>query len=104
MSRDRAVAAIAHHLAEALLVALEVSHVARSAAHEVATRPEAAQRAPGALLDVVDLSERIGVSVKTIYSWRSRRVPYGPPAIKVGKYLRWKQEVVSEWIATQQEE
>lgn len=55
-----------------------------------------------ALLTVEDVSARLGVAVQTIYQWRARKPhPYGPPAFKVGKYLRWTPEAVDAWIAEQ---
>jgi predicted DNA-binding transcriptional regulator AlpA len=55
------------------------------------------------LLSVEEVARELGVAVKTVYQWRSRKpAPYGPPAIKVGKYLRWKPEVVQAWIDAQQ--
>lgn len=57
------------------------------------------------LLTIDDVAEELGVSVKTIYQWRSRHpVPYGPPAIKVGKYLRWRPDTLREWIDAQSTE
>lgn len=46
---------------------------------------------------------RLSVPVKTIYDWRSRPVPYGPPAMKVGRHLRWRAEVVDGWLTEQVE-
>lgn len=57
-----------------------------------------------ALLTVEEVAEILRVAVKTVYQWRSRRPPYGPEPIKVGKYLRWKPEVVQAWIDAQQPE
>lgn len=54
-----------------------------------------------ALLTVEDVAEKLGVAVQTIYRWRTQRPPYGPAAFKVGKYLRWKPEVVEAWIDAQ---
>lgn len=57
------------------------------------------------LLTVEDVAEQLGVAVKTVYQRRSRRPEaYGPPAFKVGKYLRWKPEVVQAWIDAQEPE
>ncbi|MBN9208184.1 MAG: helix-turn-helix domain-containing protein [Microbacterium ginsengisoli] len=57
----------------------------------------------GRLLTVDDVAERLQVAVKTVYQWRARKPEaYGPPAIKVGKYLRWKPEVVDAWIDAQE--
>lgn len=104
--RDRAVAAIAHHLAEALMIALEVvqaTRVARSGpdSESPRTQPPTAQRAPGALLTVEDVAEKLGVAVQTIYRWRTMRPQQGPEAMKVGKYLRWKPEAIEAWIGGQ---
>ncbi|WP_300267719.1 helix-turn-helix domain-containing protein [Microbacterium sp.] len=52
-------------------------------------------------MTIEDVAETLGVAVQTIYQWRARAVPYGPPAFKVGKYLRWKPEVVEAWIGAQ---
>jgi len=104
--RERAVAAIAHHLAEALLIALEAAQDPRKAPPEPVAAPPtppAAQRAPGALLTVEDVAEKLGVAVQTIYRWRTMRPVHGPQAFKVGKYLRWKPEVVAAWLATHTE-
>lgn len=54
-----------------------------------------------ALLTVEEVASILKVPVKTIYDWRSRPVPYGPPAMKVGRYLRYKPEVVEAWIDSQ---
>lgn len=54
-----------------------------------------------ALLTVEEVASILKVPVKTIYDWRSRPVPYGPPAMKVGRYLRYKPEVVEAWIDAQ---
>lgn len=90
-------------LAEALLIALE-SAQNHGAPRPTAPEPAAPPRAPGALLDVSELSARLCVPVKTIYDWPSRPVPFGPPAMKIGRYLRWKPEVVEAWIAAQNED
>ncbi|GAA3624553.1 hypothetical protein GCM10022223_47040 [Kineosporia mesophila] len=48
------------------------------------------------LWSIEDVSEYLGVPVQTLYSWRTRH--YGPPARKVGKYLRYKEEDVAAWL------
>lgn len=52
------------------------------------------------LMTIEQVSDLLQVPVDTIYVWRSKN--YGPPAMKVGKYLRWKPEVVQAWIDAQQ--
>ena len=47
-----------------------------------------------------DLAAHLGVPKSTIYGWRTTN--YGPPAIKVGKHLRWRPEGVAEWAEKQE--
>ena len=48
------------------------------------------------LLDIHELAEYLGVSEWTLYEWRNRR--QGPPAIKVGRLLRWRMSDVESWL------
>ncbi|MBT0773162.1 helix-turn-helix domain-containing protein [Kineosporia sp. J2-2] len=48
------------------------------------------------LWSVTDVSEYLQVPVQTLYSWRS--TGGGPPARKVGKYLRYVPEDVVAWV------
>lgn len=48
------------------------------------------------LWTVEDVAEYLGVPVATLYDWRTRR--YGPPAKRVGKYLRYKADDVRMWF------
>lgn len=41
------------------------------------------------------LARHLGVPLRTIYGWRHRRI--GPPAIKVGKHLRYRWSDVEAW-------
>lgn len=51
------------------------------------------------LMTIEQLADVLQVPVDTVYAWRSKQ--HGPPAFKVGKYLRWKPEVVEAWIDAQ---
>lgn len=51
---------------------------------------------PDRLLMPEEVSEILGVSVKTLYAWRHRRI--GPPAVRVGKHLRYDPARLREWI------
>ncbi|WP_239382120.1 AlpA family transcriptional regulator [Frankia sp. CIT1] len=53
------------------------------------------------LWTVGDLARFLGVPVNTIYKWRS--VGGGPPAYRVGKYLRFAERDVRQWLVTQRE-
>jgi hypothetical protein len=45
---------------------------------------------------VEDVSDYLGVPVKTLYRWRT--TGYGPACRRVGKYLRYKPEDVVAWF------
>lgn len=47
-----------------------------------------------------EVSCYLAVSKDTIYGWR--KTDYGPPAIKVGKHLRWRPEGVVAWAKEQE--
>ncbi|MCK9878253.1 helix-turn-helix domain-containing protein [Frankia sp. Ag45/Mut15] len=51
---------------------------------------------PRRLWKIDDLAEYLGVSVDTIYKWRTNR--YGPKAARIGKHLRWRPEDVEAWL------
>lgn len=42
-----------------------------------------------------NLSERLGVPLKTVYIWRERGK--GPRGFRVGKYVRYRLEDVEAW-------
>jgi excisionase family DNA binding protein len=48
------------------------------------------------LLTVEELADLLQVPPKTIYAWRYKGV--GPPAVQVGKYLRFRVEDVAAWL------
>jgi excisionase family DNA binding protein len=54
------------------------------------------------LLNIDDVAELLGVSVATIYRWRSLGENC-PPAFKIGGSVRWSQEAVDDWLEAQME-
>lgn len=48
------------------------------------------------LLTIEQVAELLQVPVDTLYYWRSTK--YGPQAMKVGKYLRWRQDAINAWL------
>ncbi|XTZ18269.1 helix-turn-helix transcriptional regulator [Micromonospora echinospora] len=48
---------------------------------------------------VEDVARFLRVPVATVYRWR--KVNYGPPAARVGKYLRYDAADVRAWFKTQ---
>lgn len=53
------------------------------------------------LLTVEDVARILRIPVKTVYAWRTRK--YGPPAIGVGRHLRYSPTALEAWIASQTE-
>lgn len=51
------------------------------------------------LLTVTELSEYLGVPVKTLYSWRAAGV--GPRAVTVGRALRYAEAAIIAWLEAQ---
>ncbi|GAA3811488.1 MULTISPECIES: AlpA family transcriptional regulator [Amycolatopsis] len=51
------------------------------------------------LLSIEDLSDYLGIPKGTLYQWRSKG--YGPDGIRMGKYVRYRQEDVDAWIEQQ---
>ena len=54
---------------------------------------------PDELLSPTELAEALGISVRTIYNWRVRKV--GPPGLKVGRHVRYRKADVESWLAAQ---
>jgi predicted DNA-binding transcriptional regulator AlpA len=53
------------------------------------------------LLTVAQLAELLQVPVKTIHVWRGKGL--GPPALRIGRYLRFCPEDVDRWIGDRRE-
>jgi predicted DNA-binding transcriptional regulator AlpA len=49
------------------------------------------------LWSVRDVSEYLGISVQTLYAWRSAAT--GPPGRRVGRRLRYRPQDVRDWVA-----
>ena len=54
---------------------------------------------PEELLSPVELAETLGLSVRTVYNWRVRKV--GPPGMRVGRHVRYRKSDVESWLAAQ---
>jgi len=51
---------------------------------------------PGRLWSIHEVSDYLGAPVGTIYQWRVR--DEGPPAVRLGKHLRFDPESVARWV------
>lgn len=47
-------------------------------------------------MTIRQLSNYLQVPVQTLYGWRHEG--FGPPALKVGRALRYRREAVDRWI------
>lgn len=56
-------------------------------------------KASGRHMTPQDLAERLGVPVSSLYGWRAQRK--GPPAMRVGKHVRYRLIDVLAWEQTQ---
>jgi excisionase family DNA binding protein len=52
------------------------------------------------LLSPADLAQLLEVPRSTIYEWNYRRS--GPPAIRVGKHVRYREADVERWLRERQ--
>lgn len=53
------------------------------------------------LLTPDDVAAFLGVPKATLYAWRHRGE--GPPALRVGRHIRYPQEPLDEWLSTRLE-
>ncbi|MFD4760887.1 helix-turn-helix transcriptional regulator [Streptomyces sp. NPDC058439] len=54
---------------------------------------------PDRYLTPEDLTQMFSLpSVETVYAWRKKRI--GPPAIRIGKHLRYDPQAVRAWVDT----
>lgn len=52
------------------------------------------------IIDIGDLATQLGISVATLYRWRSEKRDM-PRGFKAGGKVRWTQQAVDEWVAAQ---
>jgi excisionase family DNA binding protein len=50
------------------------------------------------LMTTVELADYLEIPIATLYSWRTKGE--GPPAIKVGRHLRYRASDVERWLET----
>ena len=49
------------------------------------------------LWSVQDVSDYLDIPVQTLYQWRTKN--YGPPGVRIGKYIRYEPDDVRAWFA-----
>ena len=56
---------------------------------------------PTPLMNRSQVASYLGVPQRTLDTWRRRQT--GPPAIRVGRHLRWRLADVDQWLHDQTE-
>lgn len=51
------------------------------------------------ILTIEEAAAYLSIPKATLYTWRTRRVGYGPRAVKMGSCLRYRREDLDTWIA-----
>jgi excisionase family DNA binding protein len=57
---------------------------------------------PAALMGEREVAALLGVSLRTLRRWRID-LHYGPPAIRVGRFVKYRRGDVEQWIEEQRE-
>lgn len=53
------------------------------------------------LLDAADVADYLGIPVNSLKMWRYRRK--GPPWLKLGRHVRYRQSALERWLDAQEE-
>jgi excisionase family DNA binding protein len=82
-------------------------HVLRTTRHGRGPRPiptwmERTAVTDDRLLTPQEVCDYLGVSIRSFYNWRTENRSY-PPAIKVGKHLRYRWSDLQTWLEEQSE-
>ena len=48
------------------------------------------------LLTTQEVADVLGLDLRTVENWRYKEL--GPPAVKIGRIIRYKGEVIRDWI------
>lgn len=57
---------------------------------------------PAALMSEREVAALLGVSLRTLRRWRAE-LSYGPPTIRIGRFVKYRREDVLTWIEEQRE-
>ncbi len=56
-------------------------------------------REENAILTIDQAAAYLTIPKATLYTWRTRRVGFGPRAVKLGGYLRYRRSDLDAWVA-----
>jgi excisionase family DNA binding protein len=51
-----------------------------------------------AILTIDQAAAYLAIPKATLYTWRTRRVGFGPPAVKIGGCLRYRRSDLDAWV------
>ena len=53
----------------------------------------------GGILTIDQAAAYLSIPKATLYTWRTRRAGFGPPAVKLGGCLRYRRSDLDTWVA-----
>jgi excisionase family DNA binding protein len=53
----------------------------------------------GGILTIDQVAAYLAIPKATLYTWRTRRAGFGPPAVKLGGCLRYRRSDLDAWVA-----
>jgi excisionase family DNA binding protein len=53
----------------------------------------------GGILTIDQAAAYLSIPKATLYTWRTRRTGFGPPAVKLGGCLRYRRSDLDAWVA-----
>jgi excisionase family DNA binding protein len=65
--------------------------------HTMSTTTEASME--GGIFTIDQAAAYLSIPKATLYTWRTRRVGFGPPAVKLGGSLRYRRSDLDAWVS-----
>ena len=53
----------------------------------------------GGILTIDQAAAYLAIPKATLYTWRTRRAGFGPPAVKIGGCFRYRRSDLDAWVA-----
>jgi predicted DNA-binding transcriptional regulator AlpA len=64
-------------------------------------KPRKKKEAPDGYLDEAGLAAKLKITVRTVWSWRAKRI--GPPVTYIGTHIFWREAAVDQWLLKREE-
>jgi excisionase family DNA binding protein len=68
-------------------------------AKERTMSPTADSPVASTILTIDEAAAYLAIPKATLYTWRTRRAGFGPPAVKMGGCLRYRRSDLDAWVA-----